>query len=103
MLLVGFDDGTFRNFSLDLANGLFDVGLHRLKIFPMTVTCLAYSQETDSLVLGGPGNDLVLVRPLSQSGCSTYRSGISNEGFSEVCFSTSGRLVITGGWDGKYT
>lgn len=102
MLLVGFDDGTFRDFSLDLTNCLFEVGHYRLKIFPMTVTCLAYSQETDSLVLGGPSNELVLVRPLSQSDYSTYRSGISNEGFSEVCFSPSGRLVITGGWDGKY-
>lgn len=102
-LLVGFDDGTVRGFSIDPAGGTFAVvPERRLKVFPMTVTCLAYDRGRDSLVLGGPGHDLVLVRHWVRTGCPTVvRRRISNEGVAEVCFSPSGRLVVTGGWDGK--
>lgn len=104
-LLVGFDDGTVRGFSIDPAGETFAVmPERRLKVFPMTVTCLAYDRGRDSLVVGGPGPDLVLVRHWMRTGCSSVicRRRISNEGVAEVCFSPSGRLVVTGGWDGKY-
>lgn len=103
-LLVGYDDGTLQSFSVDLQASAFR-RLGRIKVFPMTVTCLDYNAPTDSVVLGGPNTDLVLIRHFFQSphdeSPQLYRIRVANEGFSEAVFSPSGRLIVTGGWDGK--
>lgn len=102
VLLTGTDDGVLRAYLLDLEAGTHQQIL-RLKIFPQTVTCLDYSFETHSVALGGPRTDLVLIRNLfDDEQRLTVRTCVANEGFSELCFSPSGRLLVTGGWDGKY-
>lgn len=74
----------------------------RLKILPQTITCLAYSEDRDALVIGGPHTDLVLIQhPFSTSERVILRSKMANEGFSSVAFSPSGKTIISGGWDGK--
>lgn len=103
-LLVGYDDGTLHSFIIDLDELIF-THHQRIKIFPMTVTCLDYNAQLNSVVLGGPNTDLVLIRnfpSLQEEETQIYRISVANEGFSEAVFSPSGKLIITGGWDGKY-
>lgn len=102
VLLTGTDDGVLRAYSLDLDGGGCRQ-IVRLKVFPQTITCLDYSHKTHAIALGGPRTDLVLIRdPFVDERRSVLRTRVANEGFSELCFSPSGQLLVTGGWDGKY-
>lgn len=100
-IIAGFDDGTVRVFRVDIKVKSFKQVL-RLKLFPMTVTCLDYDASTDKLIAGGPQTDLVLIENfLSESSQkSVTRQNICNEGFSDAIF-VDDDLIITGGWDGK--
>ena len=103
-LIAGFDDGVLRVFLLDLSLGQFEQ-TKRLKLITMTITCLAYNHDTDTLVVAGPKSDLVLVRNLlcEEKSLEVIRSekAISNEGISDIIFSPNGEMIISGGWDGK--
>ena len=103
-LIAGFDDGVLRVFLLDLSLGQFEQ-TKRLKLITMTITCLAYSHATDTLVVAGPKSDLVLVRNLlcDEKSLEVIRSekAIPNDGVSDLVFSPSGEIIISGGWDGK--
>lgn len=101
VLLTGTDDGVLRAYRLNLEAGTYQQIL-RLKIFPQTITCLDYNHETQSVALGGPRSDLVLLKGVfDDEQRLVMRTCVANEGFSELCFSSSGRLLVTGGWDGK--
>jgi WD40 repeat protein len=100
-LFVGFDDGTIRIYKLNLEFGTF-AQMHRLKLFPMTTTCLDYDANGDLIIAGGPQTDLVLIQNVSDDeNRQIIRTNISNEGFSDCRFSPTGKIIITGGWDGK--
>ena len=100
LLLAGFDDGVLRAFELDLEIGEFKLIL-QLKLFEQTVTCLEYNEQKDSIILGGPKSDLVMIKHLFTDDHQILRTLVANEGFSYAVFSPSANLIITGGWDGK--
>ncbi|PJF17128.1 hypothetical protein PSACC_03055 [Paramicrosporidium saccamoebae] len=90
-LLVGYDDGTLRQYGPDGAV------LLRLKLFPQT----DYTPDSDILIVGGPQTDLVMIQNYSKpSDHVIVRTTVCNEGFSDCAI--AGNLVMTGGWDGKY-
>lgn len=119
-ILAGFDDGTLRMFNVNIVTGE-SKPMFRIKIFPMTgmvlkgiislvydhfiVTCVDYDMGTDTVVAGGPQTDLVIIRDISSNDgggeAKLFRVKVCNEGFSDVLFSPSSHMIVTGGWDGK--
>jgi hypothetical protein len=102
ILLVGTDDGVLRAYRIDLISSSFEQIL-RLKIFNMTITCLAYVAALDAIIAGGPSTELVSIRHPFATTCPPHviRQSIANEGISELVISPDEDMVITGGWDGK--
>lgn len=104
-ILIGTDDGVLRGYQLSLSDAKEYNKVEesiRLKLVKQTVTCISHDQTNDSLAVGGPHTDLVFIKnALQKDHCTILRTQICAEGFSDV--TTSQGLLITGGWDGKYS